>query len=81
MIILTNFSLFLEMVSLALKLRQLPILLKGQHLTEHNFVGNGFELHSSCLFKNGYSKDLINLFFKQFFRARSPSFYSTILPE
>lgn len=56
MIILTNFSLFslfLEMVSLALK---------GQHLTVHNFVGNGFELNSSCLFKNGCSNDLINLF-------------------
>ena len=46
------FSLFLEMVSLALK---------GQHLTVHNFVGNGFELNS-CLFKNGCSNDLINLF-------------------
>ena len=66
------FSLFLEMVSLALK---------GQHLTEHNFVDNGFELHSSCLFKNGCSNDLINLIFKQFFSARSPSFYSTILPK
>lgn len=62
MIILTNFSLFLEMVSLALKLWQLPILLKGQHLTEHNFVGNGFELHSSCLFKNGCSNDLTFFF-------------------